>query len=288
MKNFEDRVAVVTGGASGIGRGMAERFGAEGMKIVLADIEQGALDRAVEELRSKGVRAAGVVCDVASAEQVGELARRSVEAFGGVHIICNNAGVASDPVPSWEQTEKDWQWVLNVNLMGVIHGIRAFVPIMLAQGDEGHVVNTASLAGLLAMPQAAPYHASKFAVVGISESLYLEFLAIQSRLRVSVLCPAWVRTNIMESSRNRPADLSNGFERQESAWAQAYKKRIHVEGLTTEYVSQRVFEAVRDEQLYILTHPEFMDAIRWRMENILAERNPTLESAIGGLKKDVG
>lgn len=278
---------MITGGASGIGRAMADRFAREGMRIVLADIEPGALDHAVEEIGGSGADVIGVRCDVSHYAEVEALARRSVEAFGAVHVLCNNAGVASEPAPSWEQTDKDWEWVLNVNLGGVINGIRAFVPAMLRHGEDGHVVNTASLAGLLSMPMGAPYHASKFAVVAISESLHLEFAMNKARLGVSVLCPAWVNTRILDSARNRPAGLSNESARVSSEMAAAYRRRIETQGLPPEFVADRVFEAVRDEKLYILTHPEFNDFVRLRMENVVNERNPTLEAALGGMAKEV-
>lgn len=287
MKTFRDRVAVVTGGASGIGRAMAERFARAGVKIVLADIERAALDVAVEEMQAGGAQVLGVHCDVAETGQVEALAKQTVDHFGGVHILCNNAGVASQAAPAWEQTDKDWQWVMNVNLWGVIHGIRAFVPIMLRQADEGHVVNTASLAGLLSLPMGSPYHATKFAVVAISEALHLEFESLKSKLKVTVLCPAWVNTKILESARNRPGTMRNEVARPEDPMAEAYRKRIAEEGLPPAFVAEKVFEAVRDEQLYTWTHPQFKDAVRKRTENILEERNPTLAAALGGLAKDV-
>jgi NAD(P)-dependent dehydrogenase (short-subunit alcohol dehydrogenase family) len=287
VKSFTGRTAVITGGASGIGRAVADRFAREGMRIVLADIEQSPLDRAVAEMNASGAQVIGVRTDVADYSQLEALAQESIETFGAIHILCNNAGVASQPANSWEQTGKDWKWVLDVNLWGIINGIRAFVPIMLKQDDEGHVINTASLAGLLSMPGAAPYHASKSAVVAITESLHLEFAAIKSKLRASVLCPAWVKTQILDSARNRPASLSHEERRPVSRLAEAYRKRITEQGLPPEFVADRVFEAVRDEKLYIWTHPEFKDAVRWRMENIINERNPSLEAALGGMAKDM-
>ena len=288
MQNFIGKTAVVTGGASGIGRAMADRFAREGMRIVLADIEQSALDRAVDEMRTAGAEVIGVKTDVADCGQVEALAARTVEAFGGVHILCNNAGVASDGATSWQQSAKDWQWVMGVNLWSVIHGIRTFVPLMLEQNDEGHIVNTASLAGLFAMPMAAPYHVTKFGVVALSESLFYEFATIGAKLGVSVLCPAWVKTRILESSRNRPAELRNeGASGPDAGLMAAFQKRIEEQGLEPSYIAERVFDAVRDNQLYILTHPEFKDSLRWRMENILNDRNPTLSGALGGMAKDM-
>ena len=288
MLHFTGKTAVVTGGASGIGRAMADRFAREGMRIVLADIEAAALERAVDEMQRNGADVIGVPADVSHFDQVDALAARAVEAFGGVHILCNNAGVASNGAPSWAQSAKDWEWVINVNLWSVIHGIRAFVPRMLHQNDEGHVVNTASLAGLLAMPQAAPYHVTKFGVVALTESLYLEFVSTQSKLGASVLCPAWVKTNILSSARNLPAPLKNDREDPiDGSLEAAFRKRIEAEGLDASHVAERVFQAVRGNQLYILTHPEFNPAIRWRTDNIVAERNPTLEGVLGGMKKEL-
>jgi len=288
MQHFTGKTAVVTGGASGIGRAMAERFAREGMRIVLADIETAALERAVEEMKHAGAEVIGVPTDVSHYEQIDALARRTIEAFGAVHILCNNAGVASDGAPSWRQSAQDWQWVINVNLWSVIHGIRAFVPLMLEQNEEGHVVNTASLAGLLAMPMAAPYHVTKFGVVALTESLFLEFSSANSKLGASVLCPAWVKTNILNSARNRPQDLQNETApTRDTGLEAAFRKRIDAEGLDPSYIADRVFNAVRDNQLYILTHPEFNPAISWRTNNIITERNPTLEAVLGGMKNEM-
>jgi len=292
LKNFAGRVAVVTGGASGIGRAMADRFAREGMRIVLADIEQSALDQAQSEMRAAGADVVGVRTDVSDGAQVKALADRALEAFGAVHIICNNAGVASLGAPAWEQTEADWRWVIDVNLWGVIHGIRTFVPIMLSQGDEGHVVNTASLAGLFAMPNAGPYHATKFAVVAMTESLYFDLALAKSQIGASVLCPAWVRTRILDADRNRPAHLSaepHGPVRAAlvEKFDAAFRKRIADEGLEPAFVADKVFEAVRDDQLYIWTHPNLKRVVSWRSDNIVNERNPDLTSALGGMMKDL-
>ncbi len=194
MKEFKGKVAVVTGAASGIGRAMAERFAAEGMKVVLADIEQEALAQAEAKMKAAGATVLAVRTDVSSASGVQALAGRTIDAFGAVHILCNNAGVPPVVGPSWELTEADWQWVLGVNLWGVLHGIRVFVPIMLGQDSEGHVVNTASMAGLLSLPWAATYDVAKHGVVTLSESLHGELAAVGSKLKVSVLCPGWVKT----------------------------------------------------------------------------------------------
>ena len=286
MKDFNGKVAVITGGASGIGRGMADRFAREGMKVVIADIEQAALDRALAEMRAAGATVAGHVCDVSKSASVNALADAAYDEFGAVHVLCNNAGVSSQAAPSWAQTEADWQWVLGVNLWGVINGVRAFVPRMIAQQTEGHIVNTASLAGLLAMPFGAPYNVSKFGVVALTEALHYELIVSGAKLRTSVLCPAWVKTSILDSARNRPAELANKAERViNEEWRKAFEARLE-EGLTPDVVAERVFEAVRDEQLYIWTHPEYRPVVELRQTSVLEGRNPDVAKMLGDLGKD--
>jgi NAD(P)-dependent dehydrogenase (short-subunit alcohol dehydrogenase family) len=263
VKSFRDRVAVITGGASGIGRAMADRFAREGMRIVLADIEGPALKRAVAEMKASGATVIGVRTDVSQAAQVQALADQALGAFGAVHIVCNNAGVGGNGGPSWQLTEPEWKWVLDVNLWGVIHGVRTFVPILLEQ-EEGHVVNTASLAGLLAPPGIAPYNASKFGVVALTEALYQELAATGRNVRASVLCPAGVKTNILDSGRNRPAGVKGGGVGAPEAIRSQVEK-----GLDPAVVADRVVDAIREDRLYILTHPEFNDSIRQRTEYIL-------------------
>ena len=211
MKDLSGKVAVVTGGASGIGRALAERFVAEGMRLVLADIEEKALAGAAEELGAAGATVVPVVTDVSKEASVMALADRAYAELGAVHVLCNNAGVATGGL-SWELTEADWQWTLGVNLWGVIHGVRAFVPRMIAGGDDGHVVNTASMAGLLSAPFMGPYNASKFAVVTISEVLHHELAMTGAKVKVSVLCPGFVATQIGESDRNRPDELRDASQ----------------------------------------------------------------------------
>ncbi len=277
MKEFKDRVAVVTGGASGIGRAMAERFADEGMKIVLADIEQGALDRAAFEMQAKGATVLAVRVDVSKPEEIDALARKTLDAFGAVHIVCNNAGVVPPGGLLWDATLADWQWVLGVNLWGVIHGVRTFVPIMLKQGTEGHIVNTASMAGLINAPFLGIYAVAKHGVVSLSESLYHEFNFTGSKLKVSVLCPAWVNTNLTDAARNRPAEFQDAADRPVNPAGQMVMETVRqllATGMGTEQVAQEVFAAVRDEKLYILPHRERNDVIQTRMECILEERNP--------------
>ena len=280
MKEFRDRVAVVTGAASGIGRGMAERFAREGMKVVLADIEQAALDKTVAEMREAGATVLGVRVDVSKPEDVEALAKRTLDEFGGVHIVCNNAGVGPPGGPVWERTLADWQWVMGVNLWGVINGVRTFVPIMLRQETEGHIVNTASMAGLLSVPMLTIYNVTKHAVVTLSESLQSELAMSSSRIRVSVLCPGFVSTNIADAERNRPAELQNeGGEPEPTGNMQAQReltRQLLAAGMSPADVAEKVFNAVRNERFYILTHPEMKGGIRARMENILEERNPSV------------
>ncbi len=280
MQTFRDRVAVVTGAASGIGFALAERFAAEGMKVVLADVEEPALARAEATLRAKGARTLAVPTDVSQASAVQALAERTLGAFGAVHVVCNNAGVGGEAGRTWEQTLENWQWVLGVNLWGVIHGIRTFVPILLDQGDEGHVVNTASVAGHVSLPGFCVYDATKFAVVTISESLHLELAMAGSQVKASVLCPGFVSTNIMTSERNRPESLRTP-PRELSEAEQAFKAMFEAmvaAGMPPPDVAARVVEAICEERFYVFPHPETLDFVRMRMETILALRNPSLDA----------
>jgi NAD(P)-dependent dehydrogenase (short-subunit alcohol dehydrogenase family) len=282
VKEFKDRVAVVTGAASGIGRAIAERLAAEGMKVVLADVEREALASAESEMKAKGATVLAVPTDVSKAEDVEALAQKAVDAFGAVHVLCNNAGVAVGGV-SWERSLADWQWGLGVNLWGVIHGIHVFVPIMLAQDSEGHVVNTASMAGLVSLPSMSVYNVSKHGIVTLSEAMYHELALAGGKVKVSVLCPGWVNTRLMDADRNRPAGLQNdpADEAQTEALRETVRQLLAT-GLTSEQVADRVFEAIRDERFYILTHPDMKPAIQTRVEDIMAERNPTFDpTALG-------
>ena len=278
MKELKGKVAVVTGGASGIGRAMAERFASEGMKVVLADVEQQALDRTESEMKAKGATVASKRTDVSRGEDVEALAKFTVETFGGVHVLCNNAGVGVGGV-IWQQTVKDWEWVLGVNLWGVIHGVRVFVPIMIAQGEECHVVNTASGAGLHTRPWLGMYCAGKHAVVALSETLCQELSLTGSRVKVSVLCPAVVNTRIGESQRNRPAPLRNDDDsgaavQQMQAMEQAFRATL-AKGLPPEQVADAVLTAIQDGTFYVITHEETKERVRARMEDILEGRSPT-------------
>ncbi len=209
MKQFEGKTAVVTGAASGIGRALAERFAQARMQVVLADIEKDALDRAVQELEQRQHRVIGVVANTMIRESVDALAKRAIEEFGKVHVVCNNAGIAamaSGMKPIWEVSDKDWQWVMGVNFWGVLYGLQAFVPHMLAHGEEGHIVNTASLAGL--MPGGGTYGVSKHGVLSLTETLQQNLTMQGAKIGASVLCPGFVNTNIFDAERNRPKDLA--------------------------------------------------------------------------------
>ncbi len=255
---------------------MAERFAAEGMKVVLADVEQGALDEADAEMREKGATVLPVRTDVSKPEDLEQLAQRTLDAFGGVHILCNNAGVVGFSGTTWESTLKDWEWVMGVNLWGVIHGVRAFLPIMLEQDSEGHIVNTASLAGI--MGGGGIYGVTKQGVVALSESLYTELALAGAKVKVSVLCPGWVNTRIIDAGRNRPQELRNTVERPVDPARAAIEGTIRnllQSGLSPEAIADQVLDAIREERLYILTHPEMSGVVRTRFDNILEQRNPT-------------
>lgn len=281
MKEFKSKTVVITGAASGIGRALSLRFAAEGMNLVLADIEEAPLAKVESEIRANGVKTLSVVMDVSKAEQVESLAQKSYDTFGAVHIVCNNAGVFRDSL-TWQTPLEDWKWIMGVNLWGVIHGIRSFVPRMIEQNTEGHILNTASINGFIFSPLQSVYQATKFAVVSISESLYHELNMMQSKLKVSVLCPGWVKTKIWEAGRNRPNNL--GGESFVSAYApnlppmlasmEQEKVKAIDQAPLPEDVAEQALAAIRDEQFYILNHPEYDRFIRTRMQNILNRKNP--------------
>jgi NAD(P)-dependent dehydrogenase (short-subunit alcohol dehydrogenase family) len=279
MQEFQGKVAVVTGAASGIGFAMAERFTREGMKVVLADVEVDALARAEAELRGRGASVLAIRTDVRQASAVEELAEKTLAAFGGVHVVCNNAGVFLTK-STWEHTLADWEWVLGVNLWGVIHGVCTFVPIMLRQGTEGHIVNTASEAGLTSGPFDGSYCVSKHGVVTLSESLAMELARIGAPIKVSVLCPGLVRTSIASAERNRPPTLANpkGEEtvraEAQGLW-EALQKAVEDEGIPPAQVADHVVAAIQANTFYILTDPGTKERVRVRMEGILEGRNPS-------------
>jgi NAD(P)-dependent dehydrogenase (short-subunit alcohol dehydrogenase family) len=269
LGDLTDRVAVVTGGASGLGLAMAERFAAEGMKLVLADIEAARLRDAAQALRDKGHAVEGVEVDVSRHEDLERLAEAAYEAFGAVHVLCNNAGVVKS-APTWSLTLDDWNWVLGVDLWGVIYGIRAFVPRMLAEGAPGHLVNTASVAGLLPMPNLAAYGAAKSGVVFLSESLQLDLDAAGARIGVSVLCPGYIPTRILESERNRPATLADA--------APPPSTPRTTDGVQPQMdaadVARQVVEAIGEGRFWVLTHPRYREVIQERATRIGTETGP--------------
>lgn len=277
MKEFGGRVAVVTGAASGIGRALAERLAAERMRVVLADVDEKTLAAAERALRERGAETLSVPTDVSRPGDVEALAQSTLDAFGGVHVVCNNAGVAGEFGPVWEQPLEAWEWVLGVNLWGVIHGIRSFVPIMLEAGEEGHVVNTASMAGLVSVPMVSVYHATKHAVVTLSESLHYELTASGARVGASVLCPGFVRTAIIDAPRNRPAELEGAQRTPEhgAAVREAYR-RACAEGLDPGQVADLVLDAIREGRFWVFPHPEALEAFGARADAIRAQRNPAL------------
>ena len=276
MQELTGKVAVVTGGASGIGLGLARRFAAEGMAVVIGDVEEAALEKAVGELLAGGADVSGVVTDVSDPAQMQALADTAVDRHGGVHVFCNNAGVGGGGM-TWDMPLSTWQWVLGVNLFGVIHGLRSFVPLLMQQA-EAHVVNTASLAGLVAAPFMGPYNASKHAVVAISETLHHELAMSAPQVKVSVLCPAWVNTNIADSGRNRPAHLRDGAE-VDAAAAQLLRSVIE-NGLAPDVVAGKVLDAIRAEQFWVFTHDDeddfWVNAVNRRLRSVESRTNPQL------------
>ena len=280
MKEFQGKTAFVTGGASGMGFAMAEAFGREGMNVMLADIEEGALHRAVAALRDKQIRCEGVVADVSSRNSLRSAALETIAKFGKVHVIVNNAGVAVSG-PMERLTEEEWRWVLDVNLKGVANGVEVFVPLIESHGEGGHIVNTASLAGLFTGPGVEPYSATKYAVVGMSEGWRAE---LKSRnIGVSVLCPALVNTNILDSYRNRPVPYGGARPLGDEQRART-RQMMDQGGMPANVVAMAVLEAVKDDTLYIIPHPEYRSVVEPRLEAIergfdRAEKSPALNGA---------
>lgn len=283
MQDFAGKTAVVTGGASGIGRAIGELFLARGMNVVLADIEQTTLDATVAELSASGGNCIGVVTDVSQADAVANLAEVALQTYGAIHIACNNAGVFAGGL-LWEQSLADFQWQMDVNLWGVIHGIRTFVPIMAAQGDPCHMVNTASMAAVTAMPYSGIYHMTKHGVLALSESLYHELSFHAPNVKLSVLCPEAINTGIAQSERNRPAAYSADGDIVEND-ARALVSQALAEstaaGIGPEVMAQRVLDAIRDEQFYILSDEAWRESANTRLDDVRAGRNPTFAPPIG-------
>ena len=267
------RVAVVTGAASGIGFGLCERFTAEGMRVVMADVERTALDAAAAKLRSAGAEVLPVVTDVSDAAQVESLRDRALEAFGAVHVLCNNAGVGGPHEPLWETSRGDLEWVLGVNMWGVLNGIQAFVPVLMEQ-DAAHVVNTASIFGVFAGTLGV-YGASKHAVVALSEALHFQLREAGAPVGVTVLCPSAVRTNIATSARNRPASVGQSSGEGQLGRESAEKMNALVEsGRSPAEVADLVVAAIRSSQFYVLTSDKRVPAILARAESIVSGSAP--------------
>ena len=280
MRELRGKVAVVTGAASGIGRALAKHLGAEGMRVVLADIEPAALAGIADELAAARVPNLAVRTDVTSQDSLHALAERSYETFGAAHVLCNNAGVFAGGL-SWEAPLSDFEWVLGVNTFGVLHGIRAFVPRMLASGEPGHIVNTASMASFTYGPMSSAYFMSKHATLALSESLYLELKMKNAPIGVSVVCPELVATKIGESERNRPRHLKRGDEPaspERDAVENAIKLATSSQGVSPDAIAERAVDAIREERFYALA-PEgehWRSMCNARMELIRTASNPKL------------
>ena len=282
MDNFAGKVAVITGAGSGFGREFARLGTKLGMRLVLADVQQDALDETYAEVKAAGAQAIVRRVDVANGGEVDALASATLDAFGGVHLVFNNAGVGGSGGLLWENTERDWQWLLGVNLWGVIHGVHAFTPLMLEAakrdaGYRGHIVNTASMAGLLNPPMMGPYNVSKHAVVSLTESLYQDLSLVTEQVACSVLCPYFVPTGIANAQRNRPADLANATpptlsQRVSRALSE---KAVSSGKISAQEVAAMAFDAIRADQFYIFSHPHALGPVKTRAEDIVTPRNPT-------------
>lgn len=281
MQEFVNKVAVITGAGSGFGREFAITGARLGMKLILADVDLAALSSTQAELQAQGASVLAVACDVRRAADVQALADAAMQQHGAVHLLFNNAGVGPGGL-IWESSEADWEWVLGVNLWGVIHGVRIFTPLMLAsakadQDYRGHIVNTASMAGLLNAPNMGVYNVSKHAVVSLSESLYHDLQLVGAPVGTSVLCPFFVPTGIHKSDRNRPQDLLNQSRPTASQLASQLlmEKAVNAGKVSAAQVAEWTFEAIRANRFYIFSHPEALDDVKTRMEDILQQRNPS-------------
>lgn len=277
MNELRGRTAFVTGGASGIGLALAHAFGAEGMRVAIADIELPALRAAREQLSAAGVDVLELELDVADAKAVEQVAQRVEQAFGKVHIVCNNAGVAAGG-PLEQATLDDWNWLLSVNLMGVVHGVTSFLPRLRAHGEGGHIVNTASIAGFLTFPGLGIYTATKRAVVGLSEALHAELAG--SGIGVSVLCPGFVRTRISDSGRNRPPRHGAPPPRPAGGLAETGAAVLALHGADPASIAARVVAAVRTNELYVFTHPELREATEARFAAVLEGFGPRADPSV--------
>jgi len=277
MKDLQGKTAVITGGASGIGLALARRLTGESVNLVIVDVEAAALDAAARELRDAGAEVLAIRADVAKGAEMERVASETFARFGAVQLLFNNAGVGGGTGPTWKLTEADWEWTLDVNLRGVIHGIRLFVSRMVDSGEEGHVVNTASMAGLTSTPWLAPYTATKHAVVALSEVLAKDLQLAGAKVGVSVLCPGFVKTNIHLSERNRPAERDARPAMSSDKNLGGVFKALVESGKPVEEIVDHVMSAIREDRFYILTHPEMKPAIEYRFRDILEERPPGID-----------
>lgn len=280
MKDFKGRTAVITGAGSGFGLETARIAAREGMNVVMADVQADALDKAAAEIVSLGAQVLPFRLDVSKAAEVEALGEATLARFGAPHFLFNNAGVGAGGL-IWEHSAADWEWVIGVNVMGVAHGVRVFVPRMLEAaradpGYEGHIVNTASMAGLLNPPNMGVYNVSKHAVVSLSETLYQDLSLVTDQLTASVLCPYFVATGIHQSHRNRPGDVPAGKPTRSQRVAQAMiSKAVESGKVSAPEVAALVFDALRERRFYIYSHPKALGAVQTRLEDIMLARNPT-------------
>lgn len=281
MKSFKGRTAVITGAGSGFGLEASRIAARVGMNVVMADVQQDALDKATAEVAALGAQTLSYRLDVSKAAEMEALGAAVKERFGAPHVVFNNAGVGSGGL-IWENTLKDWEWVLGVNLMGVVHGVRVFTPMMLSAaeadpGFEGHIVNTASMAGLLNPPNMGVYNVSKHAVVSLTETLYQDLALVSQQVTASVLCPFFVPTGIQSSERNRPAELGANDKPTRSQLVQKAMtdKAVGSGKVGAAQVAQNVFDAIAERRFYIYSHPKALATVQTRLEDIMQARNPT-------------
>lgn len=277
MKEFKDKVAVVTGAASGIGLGLARHCANEGMRVVMADLNENQLQSLAKVIVADGARAIAVTTDVSSAKALEVLADAAYSEFGQVDLLVNNAGVLISGY-SWERSIEDWHWILNINLMGVVHGLHSFVPRMLAQNSPGHIVNTSSLAGLLAAPLMGPYTVSKQAVVALTETLHYELASLDAQLKTSVLCPGPISTAIVDSGTGRK--LNSQISDEANKLLVEFLSSGISEGMSPADCAKKVFQAIRDEQFWIFTHDAFKANYQHRVDSIMVNSNPEYESLV--------
>jgi len=274
MNKFGGKTAVITGGASGIGRALAHKCGQEGMKVVIADIEEEPLDETSKDLKAVGYDTLPVKTDVSQPEAITNLAEKALASYGRVDLLFNNAGVGAGST-AWDSTLKDWNWVMNTNLWSVIHGIRTFVPIMLKQKSPGHIVNTASIAGLMRGHHSASYAVTKHAVVALSEQVQIELNRIEAPINVSVLCPSWVKTRINEGGRNRPKEMQNSTPppppTPERRARQKHFQEVMNKATPPEEIAEITFQGIRDKKQYIIPHPQTVKLIENRFNAILSD-----------------